>query len=119
MILGEYGGGEETLYHIDDLPVQIDRIDDTFTPWRKTVENEAAVRDTLDIPKPSDLSETILATKSEPEPANIPIPTERDNVGQDPDDRAVLDLEGGRPPAYSGLKSTSGMATICASTRKP
>ncbi|MEF8936786.1 MAG: deoxyribodipyrimidine photo-lyase, partial [Halovenus sp.] len=24
-----------TLYHIDDLPTPSDRIDDTFTPWRK------------------------------------------------------------------------------------
>ena len=95
----------KTLYHIDDLPAQVDRIDDTFTPWRKTVEDEATVRDTLDTSESGDLSETILAGESEPEPANIPIPTEHDNAGQVPDERAVLDFEGGETAGLQRLEA--------------
>jgi deoxyribodipyrimidine photo-lyase len=39
-----------TLYHADDLPTPVDAIDDTFTPWRKEVERQATVRETVPTP---------------------------------------------------------------------
>jgi deoxyribodipyrimidine photo-lyase len=73
-----------TLYHITDLPTRYDRVDDTFTPWRKEVEDGAEVRDPVDAP------------------AAVPVPDlpsgEVPSLGVDApprDDRAVLDFEGG------------------------
>ena len=39
-----------TLYHKNDLPTQYSDIDDTFTPWRKEVQYQANIRDTIDKP---------------------------------------------------------------------
>ena len=43
-----------TLYHIEDLPTEYTRIDDTYTPFRQAVESGATVRDPL--PTPDGLS---------------------------------------------------------------
>jgi len=47
-----------TLYHINDLPTRYDRVDDTFTPWRKEVERGAEVRNPVPAP------ETVAAPRS-------------------------------------------------------
>ena len=93
----------KTLYHIDDLPVEIDRIDDTFTPWRKTVENEATVRETFETPAPNELAATLFEGDSEPDPTAIPTPLESDDTERAPDDRAVLDFEGGETAGLQRL----------------
>ncbi|MFC7072715.1 DASH family cryptochrome [Halovenus rubra] len=76
-----------TLYHINDLPTRYDRIDDTFTPWRKAVESHADVRDPLPAPK------------AVPTPAvdgiDVPTPSDEDIEQPDHDSRAVLRFEGG------------------------
>jgi deoxyribodipyrimidine photo-lyase len=76
-----------TLYHRDDLPTPVDRIDDTFTPCRKTIEREAAVRDPVAPP------ERVVTPDLDPGP----VPTLSDlGVDAPPaDDRAVLAFEGG------------------------
>ena len=76
-----------TLYHPDDLPTPPDGIDDTFTPWRKSVEAQAGVREPITAP---DRIETPAL-----EPGTIPSPTARGYTGVPTDDRAVLDFEGG------------------------
>jgi cryptochrome, DASH family len=40
-----------TLYHVNDLPTKPREMQDTFTPWRKEVERETGVRDTVETPE--------------------------------------------------------------------
>ncbi|MFB6156342.1 MAG: DASH family cryptochrome [Haloferacaceae archaeon] len=77
-----------TLYHIEDLPTPYDRIDDTFTPWRKEVERGAAVRDPVAAP------DTVPTPDRGLDPGEVPTlgPSDRDPPR---DDRAVLPFEGG------------------------
>ncbi|SEW25232.1 DASH family cryptochrome [Halobacterium jilantaiense] len=76
-----------TLYHVSDLPTPCDRIEDTFTPWRQTVEGDGEIRDLVSAP------EAIRTPDLDPGP----IPTQSDLGVVDPptDDRAVLHFEGG------------------------
>ena len=76
-----------TLYHPDDLPTPPDRIDDTFTPWRKAVEQGAEVRPTVDAPD----------ALSAPDIAPGDLPTLADLGHEEPatDDRAVMPFDGG------------------------
>jgi len=86
-----------TLYHINDLPTPYDRIDDTFTPWRKDVEETTPVR--------------------EPVPAPENVPTPDIDAGEIPtlsalgvdepptDDRAVLPFEGGETAGKARVNS--------------
>jgi deoxyribodipyrimidine photo-lyase len=76
-----------TLYHINDLPTQYDQIADTFTPWRKTVEDGAEVRGP--VPAPDEVP-TPAFTGSE-------VPTLSELGVEEPprDERAVLPFEGG------------------------
>ncbi|MFT4890494.1 MAG: deoxyribodipyrimidine photo-lyase [Halobacteriales archaeon] len=76
-----------TLYHITDLPTAYDRIEDTFTPWRKEVERDSTVRDPVSVPdtiRTPDLEPGAIPTQSELGVAEPPM-----------DDRAVLPFEGG------------------------
>jgi len=76
-----------TLYHVTDLPTPCDRIDDTFTPWRKEIEDGAEVRDPVTAP------ETVPTPDLDP--GEVPTLS---TLGIDPppsDDRAVLPFEGG------------------------
>ena len=87
-----------TLYHINDLPTPYDRIDDTFTPWRKEAEDVVEVRD----PVPAPESVSI--------PADLPpgeIPTLSDLTVDSPpeDDRSVLSFEGGETPGKRRVDS--------------
>jgi deoxyribodipyrimidine photo-lyase len=76
-----------TVHHITDLPTPYDRIDDTFTPWRKEVESEGTVRDPVgapeEIPTP-DLDSGAIPSQSDLEASEPPA-----------DDRAVLPFDGG------------------------
>jgi deoxyribodipyrimidine photo-lyase len=86
------------LYHVDDLPTPYDAIDDTFTPWRKTVEVEAAVREPVaapeSVPTPDDLEAGEVPTLPE---LGVEEPTD--------DDRAVLRFEGGES---AGIERVEG-----------
>jgi deoxyribodipyrimidine photo-lyase len=77
-----------TLYHVEDLPTPYDRIDDTFTPWRKAVERSASVRETVPAPE----------TVPTPEFEAGGVPTLGDlgvEGDPEPDERGVLAFEGG------------------------
>ena len=78
-----------TLYHVRDLSTPPDRMNDTFTPWRKDVEDSVRVRET--IPEP----ETVPTPDIGLEPGTIPMLAGAS--GEDPptDSRAVLGFEGG------------------------
>ncbi|SDJ86424.1 deoxyribodipyrimidine photo-lyase (single-stranded DNA-specific) [Halovenus aranensis] len=80
-----------TLYHVADLPTPYDNIEDTFTPWRKTVENEATVREPVAAP----------TTVSTPALDAGEIPTLGALGIEEPptDDRGVLPFEGGESAA--------------------
>jgi deoxyribodipyrimidine photo-lyase len=84
-----------TLHHINDLPVQPQEMDDTFTPWRKTVEGKDEPR------------ETVTAPEGIETPAfDDAIPTlEQLGAGEpDGDDRAALPFEGGETRALERLE---------------
>ncbi|MFO7925924.1 DASH family cryptochrome [Natronomonas sp.] len=88
-----------TLYHIDDLPTPYDRMEDTFTPWRKGVEKGASVRDPVSAP------ETIPTPDIGLDSGELPVPSEL-SVGDPPgDDRAVLAFEGGASAAKRRLQA--------------
>ncbi|SFC70201.1 deoxyribodipyrimidine photo-lyase (single-stranded DNA-specific) [Halobiforma haloterrestris] len=85
-----------TLYHVSDLPTSYERMQDTFTPWRKEVERECSVRDLVAppdaVPTP-DLPAGDVPTMSE---YGLEAPTG--------DDRAVLRFEGGEPAGKRRLE---------------
>ncbi|EMA45779.1 DASH family cryptochrome [Halococcus saccharolyticus] len=86
----------KTLYHIEDLPTRVERIDDTFTPWRRTVEDGATVRDPLDAPTSVTLPETVSdAEGAGDEPGTIPTPGDLGIEEHEPDERAAIDFAGG------------------------
>ena len=80
----------KTLYHVEDLPTRVERIDDTFTPWRRTVEDGATVRDPLDSP-----TSIALPESAGDEPGTIPTPGDLGIEKQAPDDRAAIEFAGG------------------------
>ncbi|MFB6111464.1 MAG: DASH family cryptochrome [Halobacteriaceae archaeon] len=88
-----------TLIHRTDLPTPVESIPDTFTPWRKEVEAEAAIRDA--VPRP----ETIPRPAVEPERGSIPSLAELgyDPGAATPDDRGVMAFEGGEASGLSRL----------------
>ncbi|MXR51557.1 DASH family cryptochrome [Halovenus sp. WSH3] len=96
-----------TLYHINDLPTPYDSIDDTFTPWRKEVEQSTEVRDPVPAPAEITVPDDIEAGE---------IPTVDALAGDDrtggddsrddgPDDRAVLPFEGGETAGKGRLEA--------------
>ncbi|WP_436901970.1 DASH family cryptochrome [Halovenus halobia] len=86
-----------TLYHINDLPTPYDQMNDTFTPWRKSVEGSATVRDPVSAP---DSVPTVdLDSGTIPPLEELAVP------GVDSDDRAVLPFEGGETAGKERLES--------------
>ncbi|MCL9814566.1 DASH family cryptochrome [Natranaeroarchaeum aerophilus] len=85
-----------TLHHLNDLPTPYDRIDDTFTPWRKEVEQGASVRDPVPAPE--------RVSTPQVDPGVIP---SLDDLGFDTpphDDRSVLPFEGGETAGQDRLQ---------------
>ena len=76
-----------TLYHVTDLPTACDRIEDTFTPWRKEVERDSTVRDLVSTP------DTIRTPDLEA--GTIPGQSDLNVAEPATDNRAVLAFEGG------------------------
>lgn len=66
-----------TLYHVDDLPTRYTRIQDTYTPFRQSVEAAASVRDPLDEPElpptPGAFSSDGLSAGEIPEPETLEV----------------------------------------------
>jgi len=92
-----------TLYHINDLPTRYDRIDDTFTPWRKEVEAGASVREPVAAPETVPVPDPLPGARGKPGA----IPTLADLGIEEPpeDDRAVLGFEGGEPAGKRRVES--------------
>jgi len=76
-----------TLYHITDLPTPYDRIQDTFTPWRKAVEDGAAVREPVTAPGTVRMPDL--------DPGEVPTLSALGIDRPPTDDRAVLPFAGG------------------------
>ncbi|MFC6721364.1 DASH family cryptochrome [Halobacteriaceae bacterium SHR40] len=87
-----------TLYHIDDLPTPSDRIDDTFTPWRKEAENSVEVRDPVPAPE-------TVSTPADSSPGDIPTLSDLSIDPPPEDDRSVLSFEGGETAGKRRVES--------------
>ncbi|QCC49809.1 DASH family cryptochrome [Halapricum salinum] len=85
-----------TLYHPDDLPTPPEQIEDTFTPWRKDVEDAVTVRDLVEA------SDSIRTPDLDP--GEIPTQDELGFDEPERDDRAVLNFEGGETAASRRLE---------------
>jgi deoxyribodipyrimidine photo-lyase len=77
----------KTLYHRTDLPTSIHGMDDTFTPWRKSVEQSGAPRD--QVPTPDEIP------VPEADPGEIPVSSDLGVEAREPDGRGVLPFAGG------------------------
>jgi len=86
-----------TLHHVADLPDGIDGIDDTFTPFRQSVENHSQVREPLQAPELPGTPEVAGLDRSFPTLAELGLsePTY--------DDRGVLQFEGGEEAGLERL----------------
>jgi deoxyribodipyrimidine photo-lyase len=81
-----------TLYHPDDLPSGVSAIDDTYTPFRKSVESSASVRAPEPVPT--------IPERPDVDPGELPtFGTE----GAPADDRAAMAFEGGETAALDRL----------------
>jgi deoxyribodipyrimidine photo-lyase len=87
-----------TLYHINDLPTPYDRIDGTFTPWRKEAEEVVEVRDPVPAPE-------TVSTPADLSPGEIPTLSELDIHSPPEDDRSVLSFEGGETAGKRRIES--------------
>ena len=88
-----------TLYHVDDLPVRYTEIQDTYTPFRNTVEADAEVREPLAVPEIPPAPPTELVSGEIPAPEALGV----DPVS--PDDRGVHPFPGGESAALDRLAS--------------
>jgi deoxyribodipyrimidine photo-lyase len=97
-----------TLYHINDLPGSAYDVDDTYTPFRKNLERNATVRETVDAPSVSvpDLPAAVEEADGLG-PGDVPGVTDLDPelTAVDPDERGVLPFEGGETAALSRLET--------------
>jgi deoxyribodipyrimidine photo-lyase len=78
-----------TLYHLHDLPDPPEEMQDTYTPWRKSVEKRASVRDT--VATPTAVSTPALDDGDTTVPTLAELGVEAESV----DDRSVLPFHGG------------------------
>jgi deoxyribodipyrimidine photo-lyase len=85
-----------TLYHPDDLPSDVSRIDDTYTPFRKAVEASATVRSPEPVPALPDRPEGVDA-------GGLPDVADLGAEAEPIDDRAVLAFEGGETAGLDRL----------------
>jgi deoxyribodipyrimidine photo-lyase len=78
-----------TLYHLNDLSRGIDEMDDTYTPWRKSVENRTFVRDTVATPP------RVPTPEFDDGETKVPTLEDLGTESVEPDERGVLSFEGG------------------------
>lgn len=89
-----------TLYHVDDLPMEVEKLPDVFTAFRKKAEKYSEVRELFETPEklPS-------LPPGYPEQGDFP---DVDFFGIEPDspsDRSVLPFEGGETAALKRLET--------------
>ncbi|WP_255195636.1 DASH family cryptochrome [Halorarius litoreus] len=87
-----------TLYHVNDLPTPVESIQDTFTPWRKEVEQEAEGRDTE--PTPERVETPTVEAGDVPTNTDLGV-----TPAPPPDDRGVLAFEGGERAGLDRLET--------------
>jgi deoxyribodipyrimidine photo-lyase len=96
------GHWTSTLHHVADLPDGIQGIDDTFTPFRQSVENDSRVREPLpepSLPPPPDLARLDGGRGA------VPTPEELGLEQPEYDDRGVLAFEGGETAGLDRLEA--------------
>ncbi len=86
-----YLSWQNTLYHIDDIPWPIQHLPDTFTHFRKEVEQECAVREVYPTPD--------INYKPETESKNIPLLDDLLPGGIQVDARSAMVFKGGEAEA--------------------
>jgi deoxyribodipyrimidine photo-lyase len=84
-----------TLYHPDDLPHGVSGIDDTYTPFRKSVESSASVQSPKPVPT--------MPERPAVEPGVLPDATAL-GVDDPSDDRGAITFEGGESAALARLE---------------
>ncbi len=87
---------QNTLYHFDDIPWPIQRLPNTFTNFRKEVEQEARVRDCFPIPE--------VSYRREIDPNPIPTLQELGFDYQAQDSRSAMIYKGGEAMAQKRLQ---------------
>ena len=85
-----------TLYHVNDLPTDPQDMNDTFTPWRKEVESNSEVRDTVETP------ETLETPTFDDETPTLGELGFDDDPTQD--ERAAVPFEGGERRALERME---------------
>ncbi|KAB1198857.1 MULTISPECIES: DASH family cryptochrome [Haloferax] len=90
-----------TLTHLDDLPMSLDDLPDTYTTLRKAVEAESTVR------PPSPTPDIPAVPADAPEPGTLPTLSTLDDGLSMPvdDDRSVLTFDGGENAALDRVES--------------
>ena len=78
-----------TLYHLHDLPDPADEMQDTFTPWRKSVERGASVRDSIATP------EHVPTPDLDARESTVPTLADLGVESVEVEERGVLPFEGG------------------------
>ncbi|SHH57276.1 DASH family cryptochrome [Halobaculum gomorrense] len=87
-----------TLHHINDLPMAYTEVPDTYTTFRKRVEADSTVRDTLGTPAlPAGPVDAVGAGEL-PDPETLGVEARR------PDERGVLTFEGGEAAGLDRLE---------------
>ena len=95
-----------TLHHRSDLPDGIDGVEDTFTPFRQSVENNSRVREPLPEPELPALPELdALPAAGEDRFGAFPALAELGLDEPPRDDRAVLAFEGGESAGKERLET--------------
>ncbi|GAB7095684.1 DASH family cryptochrome [Halolamina litorea] len=95
-----------TLHHVADLPDRISGIDDTFTPFRQSVERDSRVRDPVpepDLPETPDLARLDGVDDSGSDLGSFPTLNELGLPEPAHDDRGVLAFEGGEAAGLDRL----------------
>ncbi|MFB6221581.1 MAG: DASH family cryptochrome [Halolamina sp.] len=94
-----------TLHHVEDLPAGIDGVQDTFTPFRQSVEDGSRVRDLLSTPALPELPALDALPADEDGPlGSVPDLAALGFDAPPEDDRAVLAFEGGETAGLDRLE---------------
>ena len=94
-----------TLHHIEDLPSGVDNVQDTFTPFRQSVEDGSRVRDPLQSPSLPELPPLDGVSADDDDPlGSFPSLAVLGLDAPPEDERAVLPFEGGETAGLDRLE---------------